>query len=109
MSDNHTIVFTEEMINAATAETERLSHELDISNADHVALWLESNISNSTLAWLAASITAAHEQAAMLSGKGEPPAQIISLCEIGLADLTILGNDKARGWKLRFSRLGAPG
>lgn len=31
-------------IERAAAETERLCHELDIANADHIVLWLETNL-----------------------------------------------------------------
>lgn len=45
----------------AAAETERLQNELDITNADHVALWLEANLPDASLAWLACRIVEAHE------------------------------------------------
>lgn len=54
---------TEEQIVAAHVETERLTRELDITNADHIALWLEANMADSSLAWLACRIVEAHEQA----------------------------------------------
>lgn len=47
----------------ASAETERLQRELDITNADHIALWLEANMHDSTLGWLACRIVEAHEAA----------------------------------------------
>lgn len=60
----------------AHKETERLSHELNISNADHIALWLEANMSDSPLAWLAYRIVEAHEveirALALPSNPGEP-------------------------------------
>jgi hypothetical protein len=46
----------------AAAETKRLQSELDITNVDHIALWLEANKDNSTLGWLACRIIEAHEQ-----------------------------------------------
>ena len=54
-------------IEAATAETERLRLELDITNADHIALWLEENvIPHDALrlcqSWLAVQIVEAHER-----------------------------------------------
>ena len=55
--------FTVEAIAVASAETDRLTRELDITNADHVALWLEANIDDASLAWLACRIVEAHEAA----------------------------------------------
>lgn len=48
-------------LEGAAAETERLTRELDITNADHIALWLEANMENSPLGWLACRIIEAHE------------------------------------------------
>lgn len=53
---------------AAKAETDRLERELDITNADHIALWLEANvIPHDALrlcqGWLAVQIVEAHERA----------------------------------------------
>lgn len=50
----------------ATAETERLQRELDITNADHIALWLEANVGDIPgdgipIPWLACRIIDAHE------------------------------------------------
>jgi hypothetical protein len=52
----------------ACAETERLQRELDITNADHVALWLEANTipdepMNQCISWLACRIVEAYEAA----------------------------------------------
>lgn len=52
---------TPEEIIAAQIEVARLTHELDITNADHIALWLEANMDNSSLTWLACRIIEAHE------------------------------------------------
>lgn len=60
-------LFTQKGYAAARRETERLSRELDITNADHVALWLEANIGDASLAYLAVRIVEAHEAA-----KSEP-------------------------------------
>lgn len=55
-------LFTPEAIEAASAETERLSRELDITNADHIALWLESWLEDDcSVAFLACRIIEAHE------------------------------------------------
>ena len=56
--------FTREQIERAAAETERLQRELDITNADHIALWLEANLRDASLGWLACRIIEAHERAA---------------------------------------------
>lgn len=48
---------------AASAKVERLSRELDIANADHIALWLDENMADSSHAWLACRIVEAHEAA----------------------------------------------
>lgn len=52
--------------NEAAAETSRLQRELDITNADHIALWLEANTlpdepMNQCVSWLACRIVEAHE------------------------------------------------
>lgn len=55
-------LFTPEAIEAASAETERLCRELDITNADHIALWLESWLEDDcSVAFLACRIIEAHE------------------------------------------------
>lgn len=60
--------FNEVAFTAATKETERLQRELDITNADHVALWIEANTisdepMNQCASWLACRIVDAHEAA----------------------------------------------
>lgn len=56
-------LFTPEAIEAASAETERLCRELDITNADHIALWLESWLEDDcSVAFLACRIIEAHER-----------------------------------------------
>ena len=52
---------TPEQIATASAETERLAHNLDITNVDHVALWLDENLSDASPIWLACRIVEAHE------------------------------------------------
>lgn len=52
---------TPEQIKSASEEVERLTHKLDITNADHIALWLEANMDDSPIAWLACRIIEAHE------------------------------------------------
>ncbi|NIJ37885.1 hypothetical protein FHR22_002588 [Sphingopyxis panaciterrae] len=55
------MMFSPEQVAAASAETERLQRELDITNADHIALWLEANMGDSSLSWLSCRIIEAHE------------------------------------------------
>lgn len=66
-------IFTQEGIANAHRETQRLSQELDIANADHVALWLEANLGDASLGWLAVRIVEAHETAL---AKPTPPASV---------------------------------
>jgi hypothetical protein len=52
---------------AAIAETNRLRRELDITNADHIALWIEANTvldepMNQCASWLAVQIVEAYER-----------------------------------------------
>lgn len=74
---NKKFAVTDEDIRAASAETGRLARELDITNADHIALWLEANMADSSLAWLACRIVEAHEAA--LSKPTPVEAEIASL------------------------------
>lgn len=64
MRDNQSTdeLFTPERIAAAAKETARLQRELDITNADHIALWLEANMADSSLGWLACRIAEEHER-----------------------------------------------
>jgi len=74
---------TNEQIEAARAETERLCHELDIANADHVALWLETNMPGASLAWLACHIVDAHEaalSAQQAAGEAEAVVTVEAVC-----------------------------
>jgi hypothetical protein len=59
---------------SALAETNRLQRELDITNADHIALWLEANtIPDETMSqcisWLACRIVEAHEAASAIEAR----------------------------------------
>lgn len=71
----------------AFAETNRLQSELDITNADHVALWLEANTipdepMSQCISWLACRIVEAHERAngERLRGFGYLPGHYSILC-----------------------------
>ena len=66
-TDNSAHVFADNW-ESAVAETNRLQQELDITNADHIALWLEANTipsepMNQCASWLACRIVEAHERA----------------------------------------------
>lgn len=74
MSDS---LFTPERIAAAHAETERLCRDLDITNADHIALWLEANIGDASLGYLAVRIIEAHEAALRASTDAAPVAWML--------------------------------
>jgi hypothetical protein len=61
---------TNEAIEAAARDVARLRRELDITNADHIALWIEANTildepMNQCASWLACRIVEAHEAAAI--------------------------------------------
>jgi len=60
--------FDKEAFAKALEETNRLRRELDITNADHIALWLEANTiqdepMSQCISWLACRIVEAHEAA----------------------------------------------
>jgi hypothetical protein len=46
---------TSEDIIRAQIEVCRLRHELDITNVDHIALWLDANMAVSSIEWLDAA------------------------------------------------------
>ncbi len=55
-----------EALEQAMVKTLRLQNELDITNADHIAVWLEEQLPPScddSIAWLACRIIDAHEAA----------------------------------------------
>lgn len=54
-------MFTHEDIASAAEFVDHLARELDITNADHIALWLESNAEDNSIEWLACRIVEAHE------------------------------------------------
>jgi len=56
-------MFTPERIEAANNKVARLQCELDITNTDHIALWLEANDPYEGDAWLAVQIADAYDRA----------------------------------------------
>ena len=55
-------------IKSTIGEVDRLERDLDITNADHIALWLEANVIphdalRLCLNWLSVQIVQAHERA----------------------------------------------
>lgn len=110
--------FTPERIAAASVEVERLTRELDITNADHIALWLEANMHDSPLGWLACRIVEAHE--AVLAnpprhrywGAGEPdcPPDIkAGNGELHTLRCKVCGNEDARNQICRPTTEGEDG
>lgn len=64
--------YPENIYRAAAQQVARRQSELDITNADHIALWLEENLPDASLAYLACRIVEAHEAA--LPEGGDAPA-----------------------------------
>lgn len=54
-------IFTPAILEWSAGEVQRLQRELDITNADHIALWLEANGLQDNLAWLAVQIAESHD------------------------------------------------
>lgn len=80
-----------DFVTAFTAvRTERLCNELDITNADHIALWLERNMEPSAISYLAVKIVEAHEAAL------RQPTQSDALRE-ALAQIAFSGADGPYG------------
>lgn len=67
---------TPEIIAAASAQVERYEHELDLANADHIALWLEAHDQFGSTTWLAVQIAEAFDRTVNRKhsywGAGEP-------------------------------------
>ena len=62
----------------ARSETARLQRDLDITNADHIAVWLEANTipdepMDQCISWLACRIVEAHESALRALTNKESP------------------------------------
>ena len=55
--------FTPEAMEKASNAVERYCAELDLTNADHIALWLETNTEEPRIAWLAVRIAEAFDRA----------------------------------------------
>lgn len=57
-------IFSNDNIARANAYVRHLQHNLNIANADHIALWLEEHLNDDTgIGWLACRIVEAHEAA----------------------------------------------
>lgn len=96
-------IFTPERIEAASAAVERYCAELDITNADHIALWLETNTEEPRIGWLAVQIAEAYERAInrrhVFWGAGEPdcPREIkCSNGELHTLRCKVCGEDSPR-------------
>lgn len=96
-------IFTPERIRAADAETARWCAELDITNADHIALWLETNTDEPRSRWLAVQIAEAFERAidrkCVSWGPGDPdcPPEIKTRSgELHTLRCKVCGQDIAR-------------
>lgn len=66
----------------AASETARLQRDLDITNADHIALWLEANTipeepMSQCISWLACRIVEAHEAA-----RKQTPSSQCPVCDM---------------------------
>ena len=86
MSDKDLI----ERVARASEEVERLSRELDITNADHIALWLEGNTiqdepMSQCVSWLACRIVEAHERAIAAMQADAAPVAMVRVTNGGYA------------------------
>lgn len=68
---------TQEMI---AREVERLQNELDVTNADHIALWIEANLipdepMSQCVSWFACRIAEAHERAVARNASDRLPSE----------------------------------
>lgn len=72
MSDNQGAELPAEVWAKAVCETDRLCYELDITNADHIVLWLEHQLNGHAgpLAYIACRILDAHEAATTPASAG---------------------------------------
>lgn len=67
MTNETTQAFSPEAIESASREVKRLQSELDITNADHIALWIEANLipdepMSQCVSWFACRIAEAYER-----------------------------------------------
>lgn len=91
-------MFTPERIEAAHAETERLQRELDITNADHIALWLEANDPYDGDAWLACQIADAYDRALACHSLADIPATLKALAENANVSRAVMASVKLGAW-----------
>lgn len=114
MTNDQTV--TQAAFDQAASETERLQRELDITNADHVALWIAANLipdepMSQCVSWFACRIVEAYERTAH-SGEGRGhflsryvqhlPACKLKMrmggrCDCGLAELRHPSEGRSNG------------
>lgn len=102
-------LFTPEaMVNASKA-VERYCAELDLTNADRIALWLETNTEEPRIAWLAVQIAEAFDRAISRKhvswGPGDPdcPPEIkASNGELHTLRCKVCGQDMTRANAICF-------
>ena len=85
-----------DVVERATIEVSRLTHELDITNADHIALWLERNTipdepMSQCTSWLACRIVEAHE-AALAAMQQAPVPDIVGRLRAWASDMRMFGS-----------------
>lgn len=108
----HQALFTPEAMMKASNAVERYCAELDLTNADHIALWLETNTEEPRIAWLAAQIAGAFDRAISRKhvswGAGDPdcPPEIKARNgELHTPRCKVCGKDISRAGEICF---GAP-
>lgn len=102
-------LLTPEAMEKARKAVERYCAELDITNADHIALWLETNTEEPRIAWLAVQISDAFDRAISRKhvswGPGDPdcPPEIkASNGELHTLRCKVCGKDISRAGEICF-------
>lgn len=108
----HQALFAPEAMMKTNKAVERYCAELDLTNADHIALWLETNIEEPRIAWLAVQISDAFDRALSRKhvswGAGDPdcPKEIkAGNGELHTLRCKVCGQDISRAGEICF---GAP-
>lgn len=101
--------FTSEAMVKASNAVERYCAELDLTNADHIALWLETNTEEPRIAWLAVQIAEAFDRAISRKhvswGPGDPdcPPEIKARNgELHTLRCKVCGQDISRAGEICF-------